>query len=73
MFNGTASFVCDAVLPSSEFSSDACDVGGAAFFEGDWMYSNWATDYPAWADDHINVLELKTVLLAATMTAQVSF
>ena len=30
----------------------------------DWFYSHFASDYPDWASEHINVLELLTVLQA---------
>lgn len=63
-FNGSMPFNCDIPEPSSIFASDACLEAGAAFFNGDWLYARWKCDFPSWTSDHINVLELKTVLLA---------
>ena len=34
------------------------------FFQGDWFYVNWATDYPSLANVPINLQKTLTVLLA---------
>ena len=47
-----------------ERGSDACTTGGAAFYNGDWLYANWSIDYPEVQNAHINIKELFTVLLA---------
>ena len=33
-------------------------------FQGDWFYTNWATDHPDLTDAHINLKETFTVFLA---------
>ena len=43
---------------------DACDDGGACFYNGDWQYVNWRIDYPDMAVAHINVKEAFMVVLA---------
>ena len=65
IFHGTTPFICDIALPSYQFSTDACLVGGGAVFQSDWFYVSWINDLPECADLHINVLELLCVLLAA--------
>jgi hypothetical protein len=35
------------------------------FFKGDWFFVNWGLDYPELEGANINVLEIKSVLLAA--------
>ena len=47
-----------------EFSTDACPIGLGGFFQGDWFYTNWATDHPDLTDTHINLKETFTVFLA---------
>ena len=44
---------------------DACEVGGACFYKGDWKYVCWRTDYPHLAKQHINVKEGMMMLVAA--------
>ncbi len=63
-FNGTANFIADEPVPDHIFTSDACSTGGAAFFAGDWFYSNWFKDFPQVEDMHINLKELFAVVLA---------
>lgn len=65
VFNGTVHFICDTPVPSTMFSSDACSNGGAAVFDNDWFYANWQVDYPNVYEQHINIKELYSVLLAA--------
>jgi hypothetical protein len=65
VFHGFSPFVCDIPLPSFSFASDACLSGGGAHFKHDWVYFKWAVDFPEYANAHINVLELITVLESA--------
>ena len=65
IFHGSTPFTCDIALPSYQFSTDACLLGGGAVFAGDWFYASWSMDFPEIQHSHINVLELQTVLLAA--------
>ena len=44
---------------------DACDTGGACFYNGDWQYVNWKADYPEMLSAHINVKEAMMVCVAA--------
>ena len=64
VFNGKTFFVDSEPVPTEEFSTDACPIGRGGFFQGDWFYVNWATDYPRLAKVHINLQETFTVLLA---------
>jgi hypothetical protein len=64
-FHGTAKFPMDIPLPSHVFSTDACKIGGGGHFGQDWFFAKWQLDYPQYADAHINVLELLSVLIAA--------
>ena len=43
---------------------DACDTGGACFYNGDWQYVSWKCDFPMMKNAHINVKEAMMVLLA---------
>jgi hypothetical protein len=67
LFHGTTCFHCDNPLPSHIFSTDACLVGGGGHFGNEWFYVNWLEDMPEIKGQHINVLELQTVLLAAEL------
>ena len=64
VFNGTANFISDEPVPDHIFTSDACSTGGAAYFMGDWFYTNWRTDFTQMEDKHINLQELFTVVVA---------
>jgi hypothetical protein len=64
-FNGKTPFSVDVPVASHSFATDACLVGGAAYFKSDWFHVNWSIDCPEYADCDINVLELLTILLAA--------
>jgi hypothetical protein len=64
-FHGYAPFSCDIPTVSAEFSTDACMVGGGGHFGSDWFFVSWVEDFPTCVASHINVLELKTVLVAA--------
>ena len=66
-FHGTTGFLCDSPLPSYEFATDACLIGGGGHFGSEWFYVNWAIDVPEVSSSHINVLELETVLIAADL------
>ena len=65
MFHWTSPFTSDVALPSYQFATDACLIGGGAMFEGDWFYVAWEVDFLEMVDKNINVLELKTVHVAA--------
>ena len=64
VFNGKTFFVDSEPVPTEEFSTDACPIGGGGFFQGDWFYVYWATNYPSLANVHINLQETFTVLIA---------
>ena len=49
---------------------DACEVGGACYFKGDWAYVNWREDYPQLMNAHINVKEGMMILAAALRWGQ---
>ena len=61
-FNG-CSLILDA-LPATSLFTDARDVGAGAYYEGDWIYCNWSADCPELEDEHINLKELASVVLA---------
>ena len=52
-------------VPSHQFATDACLLGGGAMFDGDWCYVSWEVDMPEFVNSNINVLELQVVHLAA--------
>lgn len=62
-FNGK-SLILDTT-PLTSVCTDACKEGGGGFFEQDWFYAYWDTDYPMVKDFHINELEAFAVVLAA--------
>jgi hypothetical protein len=64
LFHGVMPFTCDIALPSYQFSTDACEKGGGAIFNGDWCYVAWNIDFPELQGCHINILELKMVQVA---------
>ena len=64
VFNIKTFFADSEPVPTEEFSTDACPISGGEFFQGDWFYVNWATNYPSLANVHINLQETFTVLLA---------
>ena len=51
--------------PVTSLVTDACTIGGAGVFEGDWFYVNWQQDCPEMANLHINYKEALCVVLAA--------
>ena len=63
-FNGTVVIPEIAPQPDHVISTDASLEGGAAFQDGDWLYTHWISDYPNVASLHINLKELFVVLLA---------
>ena len=64
VFNGKTFFIASEPVPTEEFSTDACPIGRGGFFQGDWSYVNWATNYPSLVNVHINLQEMFTVLIA---------
>jgi hypothetical protein len=64
-FHGSTPLICDVPLPAHVFSTDACETGGGAHFGDDWVYVAWEKDFPECFGKHINVLELKSVVVAA--------
>ena len=50
-------------------SIDACTVGSGYFWDGNWGYVNWPSDYPLSQDLHINVKETFSALFAARQWA----
>ena len=64
VFNGFSPFPADIPEPSDSFATDACLIGGAGHFETDWFFVDWAIDCPELERTNINVLELKSVLIA---------
>ena len=64
-FHGYTQFIQDLKPPCCEFSTDSCLTGGGGEFNGDWYYVNFESDYPEYAKEHINTLELLTVVIAA--------
>ena len=44
--------------------TDACNVGGGAFSQGDWFYRNWSVDIPQASNLHINYKEVLAVTQA---------
>jgi hypothetical protein len=65
LFHGFSPFVEDVPLPSFEFATDAYELGGGGPFKSDWFYTSWSEDHPEMVGEHINLLELKTVLEAS--------
>ena len=57
-------------MPAAIGTSDACTAGGGAAMNNDWFYVNWQIDLPSYANEHINVKELCTVLIAAKRWAK---
>ena len=45
--------------------TDACNIGGGAFFNGDWRYFHWKGDLRVSSNIHINYKEVLAVVLAA--------
>lgn len=64
VFHGSCPFSCDLRPPDQELATDSCLVGGGAFYGNDWLYSNFSQDFPDLLGEHINTLELVTVLLS---------
>ena len=62
--HSNCSFISDKVLPSHKFGTDAWGTGGGAHFRNDWVYSNQALEFPDEVESHINVLEIRMVLVA---------
>ena len=58
-------FLDEIPLPIDEYSTDACTIGGAGYYNNDWFYCNWAVDYPDIANKDIWMKELFTILVSA--------
>jgi hypothetical protein len=65
IFNGFSPFLADVPEPSGCFATDACLSGGAGHYGADWFFVDWSIDFPEVDKTNINVLELKSVLIAA--------
>ena len=61
-FNGQQLFLQPV---SAQVQTDACHQAAGAFFEGDWLYHNFACDSPSLAALHINHKETAAVYPAA--------
>ena len=64
-FHGDTQFIQDIKPPKTSFTTDACPIGGGGFFGSDWFFTNFEQDFPDYKSEHINVLELLTVLVGA--------
>ena len=64
-FHGFTKFPSDIKPPHETFYTDSCKVAGGGIYRSDWFHSNFSADYPQYANAHINVQELLTVLIAA--------
>ena len=53
------------LMPVTELYTDACNEGAGMVTPVDWLYVNWALDYPQIASEHINVKETMAIVLAA--------
>lgn len=51
--------------PTVHVSTDASDRAGGAFCHGDWLFAEWASDWPEVSREHINVKELASVYVSA--------
>ena len=63
LINGTMAI--KEKIPIMTVITDACPIGGAGVFDGDWFYVNWMADSPSLAHLHINYKELLCTILAA--------
>ena len=61
-FNGVSA--CLPPWDAVSMMSDACDIGGGAFVEGTFHYTNWAADLPQLATEHINHKETAAAALS---------
>ncbi|KAI8492000.1 hypothetical protein Bbelb_303730 [Branchiostoma belcheri] len=52
-FNGVSYFMDSEPISAGQINTDACDDGGAGFFNGDWFYVNWTLDDPSLRACHI--------------------
>jgi hypothetical protein len=51
--------------PIQQVLLDACSSAGGVYYNGDWEYTYWESDYPAIVDMHINNKEFFVGVLAA--------
>ena len=63
VFNGKCDFLDHR--PVTTLQTDACPEAMGAFFDVDWMYSNFFVDLPKLAGLHINFKEALCVVFAA--------
>ena len=63
--NGKALFPGDIPQLTSPVFTDASVAGGGCVWQSDWLYVNWALDYPDLCPLHINYKETFSILLAA--------
>lgn len=61
-FNGSCSILDPK--PITSLQTDACNQGAGAYYNGDYMYTNWKLDMPPICDQHINIKELVAIFLA---------
>jgi len=62
VFNGTVSFMDNR--PITSLQTDACDEGGAGYYNGDFFYVNWSLDMPHVKNSHINFKETLSIIIA---------
>ena len=62
------SFNCRNIVPMFDSVQvvrvDASGIGSGYFYDGDWGYSNWESDFPEGVKLHINYKEVLSVLFA---------
>ena len=51
--------------PDWEIYTDSCRISCGGNFNSDWFYCHFPTDFPSFRNEHINTLELLTILIAA--------
>jgi hypothetical protein len=63
VFNGSVR-ILEEKNPVTSMQTDACIEGGGGHFNCDYFYVNWNLDLPVLAEEHINVKETVTIVLA---------
>lgn len=51
--------------PVAAIYTDACQEGGGGHWGDNWFYINWSIDCPEFAEEHINVKEVLSAIVAA--------
>jgi hypothetical protein len=51
-------------LAITSVCTDACRIGAGGYYQDDWLYANWAVDFPFANSLHIDELEAFSVVLA---------